>query len=167
MSDEVKDDNEYIAVESTRFGTLEVTPESVFEFPSGMIGFPSARRFIMVEHKAPFSWIQSVDEASLAFVVIDGFEFGQQLDLKPPIGDPICDFKSTDEFAILLVVTVRPDPSQTTVNLKAPLFVNMRNKKGIQVIYDDPRYSLRYPLWKAKEEGGAGEEKGEPDKGKG
>lgn len=136
-----------ITVESTRFGSIEVPADTVIDFPGGLIGFPSAKSFIMIEHKPPFSWIQSVDDPSLAFVVVDGFEFGKQLDLKPPLGDAQCDFRSEDEFAILLVVTVRPDPKQTTINLKAPLFVNIRNRKGVQVIYDDPRYSLRYPLW--------------------
>lgn len=136
-----------IKVESTRFGTLEVPEDTVITFPSGLIGFTSAQQFIMVEHKPPFSWIQSLEESSLAFVVVDGFEFGKQLDLKPPLGDKDCDFKEEDEYAILLVVTVRPDPKLTTVNLKAPLFINIRNKTGVQVIYDDPRYSLRYPLW--------------------
>ena len=87
-----------------------------------------------------------MDDPNLAFVVIDGFEIGQQFDFKPPLTDKECDFKEEDEFAILIVVTVRPDPRLTTANLKAPIFVNMRNRRGVQVIFDDPRYSTRFPL---------------------
>jgi flagellar assembly factor FliW len=151
MSDDTKQPD-MIVVESSRFGPLEVTADSVIEFPSGLIGFPSAKRFIMVEHKAPFSWIQSLEEPTLAFVVVDGFEFGRSLELKPPHNDPVVEFNTEDEYAILLIVTVRPDPKQTTVNLKAPLFINIKNKRGTQAIYDDPRYSVRYPLWKEEEE---------------
>jgi len=151
MSDDTKNPD-MIVFESSRFGPLEVTADSVIEFPSGLIGFPSAKRFIMVEHKAPFSWIQSLEEPTLAFVVVDGFEFGRSLELKPPHNDPVVEFNTEDEYAILLIVTVRPDPKQTTVNLKAPLFINIKNKRGTQAIYDDPRYSVRYPLWKEEEE---------------
>jgi flagellar assembly factor FliW len=151
MSDDIKN-QEMIIVESSRFGPLEVSADSVIEFPSGLIGFPSAKRFIMVEHKAPFSWIQSLDEPTLAFVVVDGFDFGRSLELKPPHNDATVDFNAQDEYAILLIVTVRPDPKQTTVNLKAPLFINIKNKRGTQTIYDDPRYSVRYPLWKEEDE---------------
>jgi flagellar assembly factor FliW len=151
MSDDTKNPD-MIVVESSRFGPLEVTADSVIEFPSGLIGFPSAKRFIMVEHKAPFSWIQSLEEPTLAFVVVDGFEFGRSLELKPPHNDPVVEFNTEDEYAILLIVTVRPDPKQTTVNLKAPLFINIKNKRGTQAIYDDPRYSVRYPLWREEEE---------------
>ena len=151
-----------IIVKSSRFGDLEVPKDTLIEFPAGLIGFPNAKNYIMIDHKPPFSWLQSTEDPNLAFVVIDGFEFGQQFDLKPPFGDKECDFQTDDEYAILLVVTVRPDPRQTTANLKAPLFVNIRNRRGVQVIFDDARYSTRHPLWAEGEEEPAtpGEEKG-------
>lgn len=136
-----------IIVRSSRFGELTVPESSIIEIPAGLIGFPRLARYIMIEHKPPFSWFHSADDANLAFVVVDGFEFGQQYDVKPPLGDKDCDFKDDDEFAILVIVTVRPDPKMTTANLKAPVFVNMRNRKGVQVIIDDARYSTRFPLW--------------------
>jgi flagellar assembly factor FliW len=147
MSEEFDKQAEMVTVPSSRFGDLEVPADSVIEFPSGIIGFPSAKKFIMLEHKPPFSWLQSTQDADLAFVVVDGFEFGQQFDVKPPVGDRDTDFREDDEYAILIIVTVRPDPRMTTANLKAPLFVNMRNRRGVQVIFDDPRYSTRFPLW--------------------
>ncbi len=56
-----------------------------------------------------------------------------------------------------MIVTVRPDPSLTTANLKAPVFVNLRNRKGVQVIFDDPRLSTRHPLWSSEAEEGEDE----------
>ena len=156
MSDQSENDSGKLVIPSTRFGDLEVPAASVIEFPSGIIGFPRHKRYVMLEHKPPFSWLHSVDDPSLAFVVVDGFEFGQEYRLTPPLGDKDCDFKEEDEFAILVIVTVRPDPKQTTANLKAPLFVNLRNRKGVQVIFDDPRYSTRFPLWSEKKEGEEG-----------
>lgn len=171
MSDEESKSSTTIVVSSSRFGELQVPADTVMDFPDGVIGFPRAQRYIMIDHKPPFSWLQSVDDPNLAFVVIDGFEFGQQFELKPPIGDKECDFQADDEYAILLIVTVRPDPKQTTVNLKAPLFVNIRNRKGIQVIFDDPRYSTRHMLWdelpgqeEGPEENKEVEKKEEPEK---
>ena len=147
MTDETEKPAEMITFQSSRFGKLEVSADSIIEFPSGVIGFPRARRYVMLEHKHPFSWLHSIEDQNLAFVVVDGFEFGQQFDVKPPKNDKECEFNEEDEFAILIIVTVRPDPRMTTANLKAPLFVNMRNRKGVQVIFDDPRYSTRFPLW--------------------
>lgn len=154
MSDDAAAEVAMIKIVSTRFGELEVPADSVIEFPQGLIGFPRARKFVMLDHKPPFSWLHSIEEPSLAFVVVDGFEFGKQFDLKPPTNDPECDFREEDEFAILVIVTVRPDPRMTTANLKAPLFVNVRNRLGVQTIFDDARYSTRVPLWGDDDEAG-------------
>lgn len=156
-----------ITVQSSRFGPLEVPEDSVIHFPNGIIGFPRAQNYIMIEHKPPFSWLHSVDDSNLAFVVVDGFQFGDSYDAKAPIGDRDCDFKADDEFAILIIVTVRPDPRMTTANLKAPIFVNMRNRKGTQIIIDDQRYSTRHALWQDESEEQEAEEasKTEPTAG--
>lgn len=136
-----------IIVKSTRFGDMTVAAETVIEFPSGLIGFPRHKRFVMFDHKPPFAWLHSVDDAALAFVVMDGSQFVQKFDMKAPFGSTEIDLKEEDEFAILIVVTVRSDPKFTTANVKAPLFVNIRNRKGTQVIYDDARFPTRFHLW--------------------
>jgi flagellar assembly factor FliW len=134
-----------ITVSSSRFGELHVPASSVIEVPSGLIGFPKATHFIMIDHKPPFSWLHSTQDPNLAFVVVDGFAFGQQFEA--PFGDKDIDLKPQDEFAILVVVTVRSDPRMTTANLKAPVFVNVRNRRGVQIIFDNPAFSTRHPLW--------------------
>lgn len=158
MSEESKKNEELLIFASSRFGEMQVPAASIIDIPAGIIGFPHATRYVMLEHKYPVSWLHAVDDPNLAFVVIDGFEIGQQFDFKPPLNDKDCDFKEEDEFAILIVVTVRPDPRLTTANLKAPIFVNMRNRRGVQVIFDDPRYSTRFPLGAQEPQQPAGEE---------
>ncbi len=160
MSDESGAKVPSIVIHSTRFGDLEVPAASVIEFPSGLIGFPKATKFVMFDHKPPFSWLHSAEDPSLAFVVVDGFEFAPEFTLKPPYGDRDSDLQEGDEYAILVIVTVRPDPKQTTANLKAPLFVNLKNRKGVQVIYDNPKFSTRFSLWVEPAEGE--EKKAEP-----
>lgn len=152
MSEESGEKQDMIVVKSSRFGDLTVPADSVITFPSGLIGFPRFTRYVMLEHKPPFSWLQSLDTPDLAFVVVDGLEFGENYLVQPPFGDSVCDLKEEDEFAILVIVTMRPNPQDSTANLKAPLFVNLRNRKGVQVIYDTSAYSTRFPLWSSEEE---------------
>src|SRR4051794_38936455 len=128
MSDTPVEQKPQIVVPSTRFGDLTVPADSLIEFPSGLIGFPRANRFVMLDHKPPFSWLQSYDDPNLAFVIVDGCQFGESYNVKPPIGDKDTDLRVDDEYAILVIVTVRSDATQTTANLKAPLFVNIRNR---------------------------------------
>lgn len=143
--------NPTLLVRSSRFGEFEVALDSLIQFPSGLIGFSKSQQFVMLEHKQPFNWLQSLEEPELAFVVIDGFELSQQLKMKPPYGDKDSDLKEDDEYAVMLIVTVRSEAKDSTVNLKAPLFVNLRTRRGVQIIFDDPRFSTRHPLWSEEE----------------
>jgi flagellar assembly factor FliW len=152
MSDQSENNQTTIVVQSTRFGELEVSVDSQIELPCGLIGFPSFTKFIMLEHKPPFYWLHSIEDAGLAFVVIDGAELLQNYNISIPYDDKDIDLKKEDDFATLVVVTVRPNPAETTANLKAPVFVNLRNRKGIQVIFDDPKLTTRFPLFSIAEE---------------
>lgn len=165
MSENPKNQGPQLVVRSTRFGELEVPADSVITIPSGLIGFPRHQSFVMIDHKPPFSWLHSVDDPNLAFVVVDGFQFGERYSVKPPIGDKDTDLQEGDEYAILVVVTVRPNAADTTANLKAPIFVNIKNKRGVQIIFDDPRLSTRFPLWEA-EDAGAASGPADPDSSK-
>jgi flagellar assembly factor FliW len=148
-----KEQEEMLAIQTSRFGELSVPKSSVIEFPSGLVGMGECKSFVLLEYKAPFSWLQSVENPSLAFVVIDGSEFISNFGMRIPKDSRECDFKDDDEIASLVIITVRPNPKETTANVKGPLFVNLRNRRGVQWIYDDSRLSARYPLW--SEEKGA------------
>ena len=140
-------EKEKIKFESARFGTLEVPASSIITIVGGVIGFPDLNRYTLLEYTPPFSWLHSIDRPELAFVVVNAAEFGDEYSFRLPIGDADLDLKETDEVAIINLVSVRPDPTMTTVNLKAPLVVNLRNMKGVQVVLDDPRFPVRMPLY--------------------
>lgn len=140
-----------ITFESSRFGIVEVPAECEIEIFGGIIGFPGQTRFTLLEYNTPFSWLHSTEQKDLAFVVVNAAEFGDEYEFKLPYGDREIDLKEDDEIAIINLVSVRPDPMMTTVNLKAPLIVNMRNRKGRQIILDNPKFPVRMPLW-VKEE---------------
>lgn len=138
---------ETVVFSSSRFGELEVPKESVITFPKGMIGFGEYTKYVMLDYKPPFSWLHSIDAPNLAFVVVDGSSLENEYDSRVVREEKICDFQTEDEYAILLIATIRQQPSESTVNLKAPLFVNVRNRCGVQIIFDNPKYQTRWPLW--------------------
>lgn len=142
-----------VKVQTTRFGELEVSPSSFITFVTGIIGFPGSQRFILLEYNPPFSWLQSVEDSHLAFVVVNAAEFGEPYQVGLPIGDRDLELKDDDDVAVLNFVSIRSGATDTTVNLKAPVIVNLRNMKGKQIILDNPSYSARFPLWSAAQGG--------------
>ncbi|MCC6221840.1 MAG: flagellar assembly protein FliW [Deltaproteobacteria bacterium] len=145
-----------LKVNSTRFGELEVNRSALIFIASGIIGFPKSQRFLLLDYNPPFSWLQSADQAELAFVVVNGAEFGDNYKFDLPIGDKDLDIQPDDECAVLNLVSARPVLEETTVNLKAPIIVNLRTRRGRQIILDDSNFPIRFQLWtKATSETGS------------
>lgn len=142
-----KSDGKTITFQTTRFGEFTVAESALIFIPGGVVGFPKEERFVLLEHKPPFSWLHSIDNPNLGFVVVDGAEFGEGYTIPIPYGDPRCDLTKEDEYATLVIVSVRSAPAITTANLKAPVIVNLRTRQGVQLIIDDSQYSTKYPLW--------------------
>lgn len=135
-----------------RFGQtegLDVANSDVVTFEQGLVGMEHLRQFTVVadQRLAPCAWLQSLEDPSLAFVVIAptmiqpdyaaeiGGDDAYQLELEDP-----------DDADIWSIVTIVGDPRLSTVNLLAPVIVNRKRGVGKQVILSDARYSLRHPL---------------------
>lgn len=148
----MSDEKDTMKISTSRFGDFDVSVSTVIDVIGGVIGFPGLSKFVLLEYNPPFSWLQSTESPELAFVVVNGAEFGDNYRFPVPYGDRDLDLKEEDDIAIVNLVSVRPDPSMTTVNLKAPVIVNLRTMRGRQVVLDDPRFPMRFPLWATDEQ---------------
>lgn len=135
---------------STRFGNCEIRPDSVLTFPSGILGFPDCRRYVILDHdtEAPFKWLQSLDEPGLAFVILDPASFHPQYDVQVP-NEALLEVqgKDEDELIVSVLLTIPSnDPTGITANLRGPLLMNHRTKLCKQLILSDS-YPTRFPLF--------------------
>ena len=60
-------------IQSSRFGWLSVDDSRIMTFPRGLLGFPTHKRFALIQANSEnyFFWLQSIDDPALAFVVTD------------------------------------------------------------------------------------------------
>lgn len=136
---------------TTKFGELTVTEDRIINFPNGILGFPDARRFIILDYEGevPFKWLQSVDDPALAFLVAvpNLIKPDYSLCLKKSETSDIGEFKDED-LAILAILTI-PDgnPNDMTANLRGPLVINSLTMKGKQIVLQDERYAVRHPVF--------------------
>jgi flagellar assembly factor FliW len=136
-----------VTFESIRFGTVEVEPEDVIEFPLGLIGLGGLRYTLIDRNPGTgFLWLHAVDDPALALPVVRPEQFFSPftLEIAPE------DRERTgieDAAAADLYVTVRatPNPLDITANLRAPLLV--REGRGYQVINVDEDATLQAPLF--------------------
>ena len=139
-------------VSSTRFGVLDVSAEALLTFPSGLLGFPEWTRYVVLDHDidAPFKWLHCVEEASLAFVVIDPalFNANYQVTISPEALVEVGG-SETDEVTLAVILTIpSDDPSAVTANLRGPLLMNPRTRLCKQLVLSED-YPTRYPVFSA------------------
>jgi flagellar assembly factor FliW len=136
---------------STRFGHLEVDDRSLLTFPSGILGFPDQTRYVILDHDtdAPFKWLQCVDQADLAFVIIDPalFKPDYQVQLSAEALVEIQAAPDCQDLTVAVILTIPShDPSRITGNLRGPLVMNPRSRLCKQVVLSED-CPTRYPLF--------------------
>ncbi|NGZ95384.1 MAG: flagellar assembly protein FliW [Nitrospira sp. WS110] len=135
---------------STRFGSFEVSDESVVTFPSGLLGFPEQQRYVILDHdtEAPFKWLQSIEEPDLAFVLMDPSTFHPDYHVEVP-ADALMEIKGGEREDLTLVVILTipsDDPSRITANLRGPLLMSHKSKLGKQLVLSE-EFPTRHPLF--------------------
>lgn len=139
-----------VRVETTRFGAIEAEEDLIITLPEGLIGFDDCRRYIVLRHddRSPFRWLQSLDDGSVAFPVMEPHNFLP--DYNPRVSDADAAELGLQPDAAPLVFTVitvpRMNPRAMTANLLGPVVVNARTRVGKQVVLDDDRYTTRFDL---------------------
>jgi flagellar assembly factor FliW len=143
----------------TRTGTSSVAPvkpsaapehsidKLVVEFPSGIPGFESHRRFVLIASAdlSPLGCLKAVDGADVSFLVIDPrlLFFNYDLTLsefeRARIGAG-----ADDPLLWLTIVTITE--KEATANLRAPVVINPATMIGCQVIRENDEYPVQFVI---------------------
>lgn len=117
-------------------------------FVEGIPGFNELKWFQLVQEEAesPLFSLVSLEDQQIGFWLIDPFVFFKDYEFTlKDSHKKILDIHENTSIAVLNIVTVR-SVGVTTVNLKAPVVINMDNGKAKQVILEDERFEVRQPL---------------------
>ncbi|MGC8668633.1 MAG: flagellar assembly protein FliW [Chthonomonadales bacterium] len=137
-------------VNTTRFGPVEVSEKAVITFPNGLIGFEQFHRFVLLEAQetSPIQWLQSVEDGSLAFPVINPWDVRPDYTPLISAGDTqALDLEEDTPRAVLAIVTIpRQDPRQITVNLLGPILINMHTRTARQIVVENAEYTTRHRI---------------------
>lgn len=140
---------EIIRIESPRFGTLEISPERIIEFPSGLPGFEDSKRYSLFHPEGDdpkYFVLQSLDHPDVAFHVADPARFGFTYDITLSDDESALIGVTNPAdvvVAVMLLKEVRGlgDPS-VRANLNAPLVINMATRKGLQHVFSRLDYQV-------------------------
>jgi len=116
-------------------------------FPEGIVGFTEHKEYKIVpeKSKAPFLWLQSVDNLELSFIIIDPQEFNPDYNpLLSEVDKTALEVNDTEECQFYTIVVVPKDSDKISANLLAPLVINKKISIGKQVILKDQNYSVQH-----------------------
>ena len=135
------------------FGEIEIADDKIIKMEKGMIGFPNLTHFALIfdeekkDKKFKIMWLQSMDDGDIAFPVMDPMHFIE--DYHPTVNEeiiaPLGEI-TEDNTYLLVTVTVPKKVEDFSVNLKAPIVINMDTNKGAQIITEDD-YSVKYKIY--------------------
>ncbi len=138
--------------ETKHFGKISYEPKSELEFPRGLPGFDDRRRFVAVRfaESDPLIYLQSLEDPALCFITMPVLAAEPNYRLKVSVEDlaevglPPRQPKIGDGIVCLTVISVRE--TGPTANLLAPIVVNLRNRKAVQAVSQEPDYSHQFAL---------------------
>jgi flagellar assembly factor FliW len=135
-----------------QFGLFEYDPETALEFPAGLPGFETERRFVLIERPnlAPILFLQSLDSPDLCFPAapVKAIDPHYELVITPedlrPLGPNL------PESLVCLAMLSAPENGPLTANLLAPVVIDQGTRRAVQAVRMDSRYSHRHPLTPAE-----------------
>ena len=140
-------------METKNFGKISFEPDSELEFPSGLPGFDSRKRFVAVRfvESDPIIYLQSLEDSDLCFITMPilAVDPGYRLRVK---GEDLGQLGLTaarqprigEDVLCLAVLSLRE--SGPTANLLAPIVVNLRNRRAVQAVAPESEYSHQHEL---------------------
>jgi len=150
-------DHDSVEIDTKRFGTISVAGDEQFDVPRGIPGFAGLRRAVLLAAPArepeadPHSlfWLQDLDDGDLAFLCVVPWDLFPDYDLE--IDEDEFGIRDSADVRVLNLVTVRAPERETglTVNLRAPLVVDVRRRQLFQTILADQRWPISAPVVKA------------------
>jgi len=121
---------------------------SVVTFPKGLPGFELLKEYNIQQYDELFSVLISVTNPSVAFIIVNPFEFypNYELDVPDDLLEEI-EITNRDQVNIRCIVTWNSDRNKVTLNLLAPIIINFDRHSGKQIVLQNVPYTTKHLLW--------------------
>lgn len=120
----------------------------VIGFDEGLIGLPNLRRAALVRlpDYAPFCWLAALDNPAKRFLVVNPHEVFADYEAYIPAEIRSHLESNSAPLQMLSIVKISSDWMKTTINLRAPIFVNFATGRAAQAVLSATNYRLDAPL---------------------
>lgn len=138
-------------INTSRFGEIEVEDSLVFNFIEPILGYDKLKQYVLIDNstESPFKWLQSVDDANVAFPVTFPAYFGIDYQFTIPEDKAkMLDLSGSDNLISFNIACIpQGNVQESTINLVGPIIINIENKKGMQIVLTDSKYNVKHKLF--------------------
>lgn len=139
-------DGNQAAIQNTELKTQQ---QNIIHFSEGILGFEDIHEYLLYhEDENNIIWsLQAANSDIPSFIVIDPFTVCPGYN--PALTESeLRSFGNPDptDLCFLVIAVIRPEPSESVVNLKAPIVIDINTREAKQIILENSEYPLRYPL---------------------
>lgn len=122
-------------VMTTRFGNVPIEPTDVLRFEQGLIGMEMCREWVLLADSSHdgLAWLQSLDRAEVAMAVVSPRRFVQDYQVRVSSRD-LAPLGPTAAKSLQVLAILNRHEDTLTLNLKAPIVVNLTTNRGRQVV---------------------------------
>jgi flagellar assembly factor FliW len=135
---------------SSRFGEISYTEDDVLLFPRGLPAFEKHFNWLLAgDEDNAVKWLQNIEDGDLALPVTTPDAVMPDYNAKIPEDDlDLVGSKDFADLALLIVVSIpEAAPWNMTANLRAPILVNLKSRRAVQVIVLNEEYPIRHAVF--------------------
>lgn len=133
-------------IKTKYLGDVAIDRDKLITFDTGLPGFEAETQFVLLDFPGNelLQIMQSTQTPNLAFIVTNPHYFFEDyaISLNEHIQKKL-DIKSKEDVVILTILTIRDPFPASTINLKAPLVINILTRRAKQYIVDDNSYAMQ------------------------
>jgi len=122
-------------ITTTRFGRIDIDAGDVIRFPSGLPGLEDCREWALLADSSneALGWLQCLSRAEVALAVVSPRRFVPDYQVRIPRSE-LTPLALSDIRQAQVVAVVGTTGTSLTLNLKAPIVINVEGRTGRQVV---------------------------------
>ena len=137
-------------INANYFGQVSYDKSELIHIVNGLIGFEAYTEYLPIpfhEDNDSLISLQCLEDETLSFILMN--PFGLLNDYTPSLSGQDMkelDAETAEDLSYYVICVMRDSVAESTVNLKAPLVVNVRSRQARQVILDQSEYTFRHVI---------------------
>lgn len=134
-------------IQTKFFGQIEIDTNSIINFEHGIPGFEDLKEYILlgIDDNENLKCLQSIKEIHVCLLMISPWMYFKDYEIQLS-DEEINELKIKNEHDVAIYNIIKNNDDKITVNLLAPVVINVINNRAMQIILSESKYNIRQEI---------------------